>query len=89
MAAWWVAEGMAELFNAIWNASTDQLEQHFAALSDDDRGRLVVIWNELRTKLLEVCKQKVAFWQHVPWRCLGVFYCCKGSSLERAKALLR
>ena len=42
----------------------------------------------LRTALLEYYNEKFEFWDHVPWRVLGVYYALQGGSEADPRALL-
>ena len=86
--AWWVAQGMRAFFNELRHATSPQFEQLVAALPLQQKAKVLAWRDQLRRKLVEIYTEKFWFWGHIPWKLLGVFYCCQGGSLERSKTIL-
>ena len=92
MAAWWVAEGIQAVLAQIRTLMTDSLRLAIDNISDNGRRGQALSWlDELRTTLAEMLWDKLKFWDHIPWKIVGVYYCCAPfhGAMDRAKQILR
>ena len=88
-AAWWVAEGIRALLQEIATAMTDTLQNLLNAATPNIRASALQTLEKIKTKLRECVHDKMAFWFHIPWKLLGVFWCCLGGSIQASKQILR
>ena len=89
MGAWWAAVGLKEMLSKIATASSDKLDALLWALSPDARARAVHTFQQLRSKLMEILTEKSVMWHRIPWKVIGVFYCCQGGPVELCKNISR
>ena len=87
--AWWVAEGIRALMQEVSSAMTETLEHLFEAADVATRNMARQTLEKVRNKLKEILHDKLSFWSHVPWRLVGVFYCCLGGDVQLSKDILR
>jgi hypothetical protein len=88
MAAWFVAVGLSQLYTDIAECTSARFDELIASLSEADLTSLLAARAELRSQILEELREKFAFWTHVPYMALGVFYCTQGGSVREAKTIL-
>ena len=88
-AAWWIAEGLDQFLDSIRVATSDEFEKLLANATTTRRNLAVVHLEGLRARLAEIIVAKMYFWSHIPWRLIGVFYCCVGGTVIRSKEILR
>lgn len=88
-APWLIAGGIEEILNAVGNAHSNEFDQLLASLSADDRSNVVGAFDQLRNNLVSNLQEKLEFWLHIPFRCLGVFWAIVGDDEELAKQVLR
>ena len=72
--AWWVAEGLAEMFAAIRDCRSEAFNRRMTRISPAQQAQLLQWLGELVAKLTEILTEKMAFWYHIPWRVIGVFW---------------
>ena len=72
--AWWVAKGLPEMFAAIRDCRSEDFNRRLARVTPAQRAQILQWLGELTAKLSEILREKIAFWYHVPWRAIGVFW---------------
>ena len=87
--AWWVAYGLQWFLDEIMHAESDALTHMLAAAAQATRTQALQLFERLRNKLAEIVKDKFSFWLHIPYRCIGIFSCILGGTMERSKEILR
>ena len=90
MGPWFVAEGFRALCAAIGESSSERLHMLFTDMRDAaGKATLLEAQGELRRSLVEELQDKLSFWNHMPYKALGVFHGCCGGSRATSKRLLR
>jgi hypothetical protein len=89
MGAWFAVVGRQLLLDDIMGATSERLEQMFSAMDARMRGVLLASLSQLRLQLVEEFREKLSFWSHVPYKALGIFYCCCGGTVEVSKRILK
>jgi hypothetical protein len=88
MGPWFVAEGLQQLLADIALSSSELLQGFFARLDASSRGILLGAQSLLRMQLVEELTEKFSFWQHIPYKALGIFYVSCGGSMSVSKRIL-
>ena len=84
--------GLQQCLAAVAQATTDDFEEAVRVLEEAKRMKVVRWMSELRSKLHECLLDKMSFWNQIPWRVLGVFWCCLTDDVDAvitAKQILR
>ena len=72
--AWWIVHGIDALLTEIKDCKSDKFETFLNLLPEDHKVMLLGYVSEMASKLIEVIKQKMQFWRHIPWKVIGVFW---------------
>ena len=91
MGAWWVAIGICELLDKVSNASSTNFDKLVSQLTPQQKALALAALQQVRAKLTEILKEKLDFWNHLPWKILGIWYCCLpgGGDLDVSKKFLQ
>ena len=76
------------MLQAIRDATSEKLEKHLREADPAVRAGALATFEQMKAKLLEILTQKMALWDHIPWKRIGVFYCCVGGTIARSKEIL-
>ena len=87
MGPWWVAVGIHEMFAELTSCRSVVLDQMLADAIPKTRQMIVAQLQLLRLRLIEVLKEKLGFWKYIPYKALGIFYCCCGGSVVISKRI--
>ena len=75
MAVWFVAVGLKELLDSVTTWTSPFLEELIASISDATiMATVLAAQSQLRSRLLEEFREKFGFWNHIPYKSVGVFY---------------
>jgi hypothetical protein len=89
LASWWVAEGLAAFLLELSTATSDAFEAMLITVPEARRANVLTYIEQLRATIVEIISLKSNFWHHIPWKLIGVFYCCLGGTIQRSKDILR
>ena len=85
-----VAVGLKELRSAIYESSSPALEEMLNSMTPADRSYLLRQQQLLRDRLYEeLVVEKLSVWLHIPYKAMGVFYCCQGGPISLSQDLAR
>jgi len=88
--AWWVAEGRLRFIGSLMSLSSVGFESRLRKCTDADAKRNALKWmDRLRNTCAEIIGDKLAFWDHIPWKGIGIYHAELGGSLERSKQVCR
>jgi hypothetical protein len=71
---WWCAHGRELFYTNITDANSDLLQSLLDGANENLRARIVLLMDSIRNGLIEHYREKMDFWDHVPYVLLGVFY---------------
>lgn len=86
---WWVCIGRKLLYAELAKCTSDRLDAMLARLPEDIRLDILTDAQALRLRLIEVLGSKLEFWDHIPWKALGIFWCMVGGDVDVCKQLCR
>jgi len=72
MLAWWIAVGIEEFLESLRNAMSTELETLFQGLDAAKRGEMVALYEQLMARTVEILKDKLSFFHHIPWKLIAI-----------------
>ena len=77
------------MLQAVQDATSETFEAALLLLNSIQRAEVLAAFVELKSKLCEILQEKNLFWNHIPWRMLGVFHGVLSGGWEIARDILR
>ena len=79
--------GRAEMYDTLEKCTSDVLSEMYATLPADVVAAVVSDMQQLRARIIESLKSKLAFWDQIPWMALGIFWVECGGVEATCKAI--